>query len=88
MTNYYAVLAEPEQVDVKQDLAELVGRHGKKNVSVAWESVTHPDGVVKRRIYSVVTTRQTTKGLLITVKISRRKFRSLYQDRIKAVTVD
>jgi hypothetical protein len=88
MTNIYAALAEPEQVDVKQDLAQLVDKYGKKAVTVAWESVTQPDVIVERRIYSVVTTRQTAKGVLITVKISRRKFRSLYQDRIKAVTVD
>ena len=89
-SNRFAVLCPETVTGIKttDDLRQLVIKHGKKNVCVSWESVTVADCVVTKRIYSVVGTRQTAKGVLVTVKISRKKFRSLYLEKIIEVTVD
>lgn len=90
MSNYYAVLSEREPVAVysPSDIMALVKKHGRKNVAVSWKSVTQPDRVVKRRIYSVVAVRETAKGVLMTIKISRKKYRSLYFESVTEVVVD
>lgn len=91
MTNIYEALREPESVSIKSvdELIQIVRQHDPKTIILIWESVSKKGVLVKHRIREVVGTRQTKDGRqLITIKKSRRQFRSLYAENIKDVLVD
>ena len=90
MPNIFNVLQDPTPVDVKtpDDLLQLVERHQPKAVSITWRSKMKPDVLVKHRVRCVACIKTVKGSTLITIKKSRRQYRSFYIESVEEVTVD